>query len=105
MGRRLAQGGRSAVLRSTAHPRLRGRDDELGAPPLAAVATGWPLTGELTEVIYLGAARRSVIRLPDGRDYLALQAAGEADACSLRVGQTLSLSWDDRFATVFPGDQ
>jgi putative spermidine/putrescine transport system ATP-binding protein len=61
------------------------------------------LTGRLIELIYLGAARRSVVRLPDGRDYFALQPAGEAEAGGAAVGDLVTLSWEPRHGTVFPG--
>jgi putative spermidine/putrescine transport system ATP-binding protein len=60
------------------------------------------LTGRLTEVIYLGASRRAVVRLPDGGDYFALQPAGEAEAAGPSTGEAVSLTWDRRHATVFP---
>ena len=60
------------------------------------------LTGRLTEVIYLGASRRSVVRLVDGNDYFALQPASVADAAGPSDGASVGLSWDWRHATVFP---
>jgi putative spermidine/putrescine transport system ATP-binding protein len=60
------------------------------------------LTGRLAEVIYLGAARRCVVRLADGGDYFALQPAGDAEASGPQPGEEVSLSWDLRHATVFP---
>ncbi|WP_246088455.1 ABC transporter ATP-binding protein [Phreatobacter stygius] len=62
------------------------------------------VTGTLTDVVYLGNARRSVIRLADGKDCFALHHANEAEAASLTRGQAVSLSWDGRHATVFPND-
>ena len=69
---------------------------------LHPVADSTRLTGRLTEVIYLGAARRSVIRLADGSDYFALQPASDVDAAGPSDGASVSLSWDSRHATVFP---
>jgi putative spermidine/putrescine transport system ATP-binding protein len=62
------------------------------------------LTGVLTEIVYLGNARRSVVRLEDGRDCFALHHANEAEAISMAPGQTVNLSWESQHATVFPGD-
>jgi putative spermidine/putrescine transport system ATP-binding protein len=61
------------------------------------------LAGTLTEIIYLGSARRSVVRLADGRDCFALQHVSEAETANLAPGQAVSLSWESRYATVFPG--
>jgi len=67
---------------------------------LVPAADGLP--GRLMEVIYLGAARRSVIRLADGADYFALQPAGEAEAAGPTPDVRVGLAWDRRHATVFP---
>lgn len=63
------------------------------------------LTGMLTEVVYLGSARRSVVRLAGGSDCFALHHANEAETASLAPGQAVSLSWEGRHATVFPNDR
>ena len=60
------------------------------------------LGGRLTEIIYLGASRRSVVRLADGADYFALQPAGDADAAGPPPGSAVELSWSRQHATVFP---
>ena len=61
------------------------------------------LGGRLIEVIYLGASRRSVVRLADGGDYFALQPAGATEATGPSPGAAVSLGWDRHHATVFPG--
>uniref|UniRef100_UPI0013D11BB9 TOBE domain-containing protein n=1 Tax=Acinetobacter nosocomialis TaxID=106654 RepID=UPI0013D11BB9 len=63
------------------------------------------LTGLLTEVVYLGSARRSVVRLAGGSDCFALHHANDAETASLAPGQAVSLSWEGRHATVFPNDR
>ena len=60
------------------------------------------LSGRLTEVIYLGAAQRSVVRLADGADYFALHAAGDAYRATPPLGASVGLSWERQHAMVFP---
>ena len=60
------------------------------------------LTGVLTEIVYLGNARRAVVRLPDGRDCFSLHHAKEAEAIASAPGETVDLSWEAGHATVFP---
>lgn len=59
----------------------------------------------LTEVVYLGSARRSVVRLAGGSDCFALHHANDAETASLTPGQAVSLSWEGRHATVFPNER
>ena len=73
--------------------RLKLRPAEVG---------GAGLSGTLVDIVYLGNARRSVVRLAEGRDCFVLQHATEADALSLEPGQPLQLSWESHHATVFP---
>ncbi|GGF39561.1 polyamine-transporting ATPase [Aliidongia dinghuensis] len=65
---------------------------------LAAGAGG--IEGRLTDVIYLGAARRSVVRLADG-EYFATQPPNEAGAPGPAIGEAVGLAWDPRHAIVF----
>jgi putative spermidine/putrescine transport system ATP-binding protein len=69
-----------------------------------AAADGQGLSGTLVDIVYLGNARRSVVRLADGRDCFVLQDATQADASRLAPGQALRLSWESHHATVFPDD-
>jgi putative spermidine/putrescine transport system ATP-binding protein len=57
-------------------------------------------SGVVADVIYLGNARRILIRAPDGQEYQALGPAG-ADA-GIVPGQAVTLSWDVAHATAFP---
>ncbi|HEV2673055.1 MAG TPA: ABC transporter ATP-binding protein [Aliidongia sp.] len=66
---------------------------------LHPVAGDAGLTGRLIEVIYLGASRRSVVRLADGGDYFALHPAS---AAAPSQGAPVGLSWNRQHATVFP---
>jgi putative spermidine/putrescine transport system ATP-binding protein len=66
-----------------------------------AIPGSGALSGMLTEVIYLGNARRSVIRLASGQECFALQQVGQAEIASLAVGDAVGISWDSQNATVF----
>jgi putative spermidine/putrescine transport system ATP-binding protein len=64
-------------------------------------AGGEGLAGELLDVIYLGNARKYVVRLPDGRECIALQHAQAAEASGLAPGQAVRLSWAPAHANAF----
>jgi len=72
-------------------------------PERVRLQSGPGLDGRLIEIIYLGASRRSVVRLADGGDYFVLQPAGAAEAEGPSPGAAVSLGWDRQHATVFPG--
>jgi putative spermidine/putrescine transport system ATP-binding protein len=78
------------------------RPERLKLRPAAADGEG--LAGTLVDIVYLGNARRCVVRLADGRDCFVFQHAAEADASRLAPGQALRLSWESHHATVFPDD-
>jgi putative spermidine/putrescine transport system ATP-binding protein len=59
-------------------------------------------TGTLVDVIYLGNARKYVIRLLDDQTCFVLQQAHAADASGLGRGEIVNLSWSSRHAAVFP---
>ncbi|WP_458097085.1 ABC transporter ATP-binding protein [Roseomonas sp. WA12] len=65
-------------------------------------AGGDGLPAELVDLIYLGNARRFVLRLADGTEWSALVQADTAEALSLRPGDSLRLSWSEQHATAFP---
>src|SRR3981081_3973559 len=69
-----------------------------------AAADGEGLRGTLVDIVYLGNARRSIVRLADGRDCFVFQHATQADELRLAPGQALRLSWESHQATVFPAD-
>jgi putative spermidine/putrescine transport system ATP-binding protein len=75
------------------------RPERLKLRPAAADGEG--LSGKLVDIVYLGNARRSIVRLSDGRDCFVLQHATQADALTLAPGQALQLSWESHHATVF----
>ncbi|MCG7354589.1 ABC transporter ATP-binding protein [Roseomonas mucosa] len=65
-------------------------------------AGGDGLPAELVDLIYLGNARRFVLRLVDGTEWSALVQADTAEAIPLRPGDSLCLSWSEQHATAFP---
>jgi putative spermidine/putrescine transport system ATP-binding protein len=75
------------------------RPERLKLRPAAADGEG--LFGELVDIVYLGNARRSIVRLSNGHDCFVLQHATQADALTLAPGQALQLSWESHHATVF----
>jgi putative spermidine/putrescine transport system ATP-binding protein len=72
----------------------------MGASETPACREG--VSGTLVDIVYLGNARRSIVRLADGRQCFVLQHASQADASRLVPGQALQLSWESHHATVFP---
>lgn len=64
-------------------------------------ATGDGIPGEILDVIYLGNARKYVVRLTDGRECVALQHAQAAEASGLNPGQAIHLSWSPAHAYAF----
>jgi putative spermidine/putrescine transport system ATP-binding protein len=66
-------------------------------------ASGDGVPAELVDLIYLGNARRFVLRLPGGEEWSALMQAEAAEAVTLRPGDAVRISWDRTHATTFPG--
>ena len=75
------------------------RPERLAIGP--AVAGSGALTGTLVDVVYLGNARRSVIRLADGQECFALQQVGQAETSGLSIGDMVEMRWETGNATVF----
>jgi putative spermidine/putrescine transport system ATP-binding protein len=65
-----------------------------------AAADGF--AGKLADIIYLGNARKYVVRLAGGQECFVLQQANSAEASGLSIGSTVSLSWNPGHATAFP---
>ncbi len=63
---------------------------------------GEGLSGQIVDLIYLGNARRHVIRLSDGSDCFALHGADVAERGGFAPGQAVSVSWEGRHAIAFP---
>ncbi|MBP0496127.1 ABC transporter ATP-binding protein [Pararoseomonas indoligenes] len=89
----LAAPGTPAVL-AIRPERLR-----LSAP---ADDDGGGVPAELVDLIYLGNARRFVLRLPGGQEWSAVMQAEAAEAVMLRPGDAVRLSWNEVHATAFP---
>jgi spermidine/putrescine ABC transporter ATP-binding subunit len=68
----------------------------------AATTGGVGFTGDLVEIIYLGNARKYVVRLPSGQECAALQDANSAETSGLHRGAQAVLSWAVEHATAFP---
>jgi ABC-type Fe3+/spermidine/putrescine transport system ATPase subunit len=64
--------------------------------------SGPGLSGHIVDAIFLGNARRYVVRLQDGTDCSVLQSVGAvAEAGSLEPGQKVTLAWDKRHVMLF----
>ena len=59
------------------------------------------IAATLEDIIYLGNARKYVLRLADGQACLALQQVEAAESMRLRPGDTVGLSWQPQHATAF----
>ena len=66
---------------------------------VALEATGEGLGGVVTDVIFVGTARKYAVRLSDGTECFALRQVGTASMA--RVGTAMRLSWDAAHATAF----
>jgi ABC-type Fe3+/spermidine/putrescine transport system ATPase subunit len=64
---------------------------------LASDGPGLPV--ELTDIIYIGNARKYVVRLSDGRECFVLRHADAEDV--LKIGDKARLSWNARHAIGF----
>jgi putative spermidine/putrescine transport system ATP-binding protein len=93
-------GGR--VRASVRQPIAVGADVSVAVRPerLALGATSDGLSGVLTDVIFLGTARKYVVRLADGSECVALRQVSDPPVDP--VGATLRLTWQTAHATAFP---
>jgi ABC-type Fe3+/spermidine/putrescine transport system ATPase subunit len=57
------------------------------------------LAGVVTDVIFVGTARKYAVRLSDGTECFVLRQVGAASMAG--VGATVRLSWDAAHATAF----
>ena len=58
------------------------------------------VTGTLTDVIYLGNARRCIVRLPSGQEVIIMQQGGSR--LTTERGRTVQLSWGAEDALALP---
>ncbi len=70
-------------------------------PERMAVGVGPGVPATLEDVIYLGNARRYMLRLPDGSTSTALRQAGAGEADGLDRGAAVGLSFQPEHACVF----
>ena len=62
------------------------------------------IPAQIVDRIYLGNARRFILRLPNGQEWSALLQAEAAETSGLQPGQTVHLGWQAGHATAFPGE-
>jgi putative spermidine/putrescine transport system ATP-binding protein len=104
----------------TMHGLLRGRHAAGVAPHAAAVIAVRPervvlgdkvvapdnvIAGTIKDLIYLGQSCKSVIRLADNSEIVALQQAAVFERQSLTIGDTVRASWSSSDCTVLPGEE
>ena len=65
-------------------------------------ADGAGVRGEISDIIYLGNARKYVVRLSDGLECVVLRHVDPTVSDTARIGDMAVLSWDARHATAFP---
>jgi putative spermidine/putrescine transport system ATP-binding protein len=68
---------------------------------MSSDSTETGLRGRISDVTYLGNARRSVVRLSDGVECFVLRQADMP--ANAPVGQEVRLSWSTSYARAFPG--
>jgi len=91
-------------LEATARGALREGDNAVVAvrPERMHIHAQGQLPGELIDVIYLGNARKYVVRLATGAECFAQHDANAAETGGLRTGARVGLSWAAHHATAFP---
>jgi putative spermidine/putrescine transport system ATP-binding protein len=68
---------------------------------VALASEGEGLAGVVTDVIFVGTARKYAVRLGDGTECVVLRQVGAAPMP--RTGAPVRLSWDAAYATAFEG--
>jgi putative spermidine/putrescine transport system ATP-binding protein len=63
------------------------------------------ISGTVKDLVYLGQSCKSVIRLADGSEIVALQQAAVFERQSLAVGDTVRASWSSSECTVLPAEE
>jgi len=71
-----------------------------GATAAPVEASENSATGTLTDVIYLGNARRCIVRLRSGHEVIVMQQGGSR--LTIERGQTVRLSWEVEDALALP---
>jgi len=66
---------------------------------LSRLGNGWP--ARLETIVYLGNARRILLRLADGSECLALQQVGAAEESDFRVGDDVVVTFRPEHGTAF----
>ncbi len=99
MGVRLKATARGAITPGTEIV-VAVRPERVRVSSDANGATGF--AGKLVDIIYLGNARKYVVRLPGGRECVALQQANSADTSGLHPGGQAMLCFETEHVTAFP---
>jgi spermidine/putrescine ABC transporter ATP-binding subunit len=68
---------------------------------MVLAAEGEGLAGVVTDVIFVGTARKYAVRLSDGTECFVLRQVGQPPIAG--VGASVKLSWDPAYATAFEG--
>jgi putative spermidine/putrescine transport system ATP-binding protein len=68
---------------------------------MVVAAEGEGLAGVVTDVIFVGTARKYAVRLSDGTECFVLRQVGQPPIAG--VGTSVNLSWDPAYATAFEG--
>jgi putative spermidine/putrescine transport system ATP-binding protein len=92
-------------IQASAHSTLSSGDKVVVAvrPERITLSTTGPgLTGEVSDVIYIGNARKYVIRLSGDHECIALRHVDPTTAAVSAQGHQAVLSWDAGHATAFP---
>ena len=103
----------------TSHGMLRGQHGGRVAADAAAIVAIRPervalndgiggadnvIVGKLEDLVYLGQSCKSVIRLDDGSEIVALQQAAVFERQALAIGETVRASWSSVDCTVLPAN-
>lgn len=94
-----------SVPASARFPAVSGSVISIAVRPerLRLSAQGAGIPAQLIDLIYLGNARRFVLRMPGGEEWSALMQADAAEIVTIRPGDPVRVSWDRVHATGFPG--
>lgn len=101
-GLRIAVAGVSMPA-SARLPAMPGSTVSIAVRPerLRLSAQGAGVPARLVDLIYLGNARRFVLRMPSGEEWCALMQADAAELVTIRPGDLVRVSWDRIHATAF----
>jgi putative spermidine/putrescine transport system ATP-binding protein len=94
----LAVGGAAVVVVRPEHIRIEP------GPAATSAANENSVLGELTDVIYLGAARKYIVRLPFGQEVTATERTGSDARPTIERNEVVRLFWSEEDAVALPID-